>query len=220
MHFSDAYHALLDKGEDIDYFVSLHESETGTERGRRYGVEPLNRAMIVFICASWDAYCNDVIRDAAEILSERLDRPNDLPKPLAKAFANWVKSQKHDLKVFDLVGDGWRKLYRDFVDEKLEGFNTPKPSKLIDLFNKTLDIEDVTANWRWQKCNVEKARTRLDRFVTLRGEIAHRMRADAKVGKKDGRTFHNHVGLLAGKTDATVREHLITVTGYGWTEPE
>jgi hypothetical protein len=58
-----------------------------------------------------------------------------------------------------------------------------------------------------------RARARLDKYVTLRGDIAHRGQASAKVRKADVEDFLKHVTRLVGKTGGRVNSVVAEATG-------
>ena len=124
-----------------------------------------------------------------------------------------IKEEKHEQSPWKLAGDGWKDVVVAHAKECVAALNTPKSGKLKTLFSETIGIKDITHNWRWQKCSVATATKRLDDFVTLRGELAHRLKAAAAVTKKHGEDFFSHSSLLAAKIDISVRDHLHTLTG-------
>jgi hypothetical protein len=96
-------------------------------------------------------------------------------------------------------------------------WNTPKSEPVQKLFEKALGISDITQNWAWQKNPVGSTTTKLDDFVSLRGEIAHRQKPKNSVHKNDGTGFYDLVCRLADKTDREVRRVLHDATGkYYW----
>jgi len=53
----------------------------------------------------------------------------------------------------------------------------------------------------------------LDRYITLRGSIAHRGSAASSVTKADVQDYFGHVRRLAAKTGGEVKRHVRGVTG-------
>ena len=60
---------------------------------------------------------------------------------------------------------------------------------------------------------VKRAREKLDKYVTLRGEIAHRGIAAKTVTKAQVEDYFDFIRHLVSKTGATINSHMRTVTG-------
>ena len=59
----------------------------------------------------------------------------------------------------------------------------------------------------------DAAAKKLDAFVTLRGEIAHRGSAGTSVTKQQVNEYYNHVKRLTTRTETRVAEVITTSTG-------
>jgi hypothetical protein len=210
---SNARNTLDANKADLDRLWWFHSNEAGNTQGRKYGVEVLNKAVVVFVCAAWEAFCEDIILEAvAHIKADGTDF-NLLPKEVKTPIALRIKEEKHEQSPWKLAGDGWKDVVVAHAKECVAALNTPKSGKLKTLFAETIGIKDITHNWNWQNCTVATAISRLDDFVTLRGELAHRLKATTAVKKKHGEDFFSHAKMLAEKIDLTVRNHLHTLTG-------
>ena len=142
----------------------------------------LNGALVLLV-SSWEVYCEEVCRQAAETIrgrqslhfSQLRDR---LRRDLIVYAGKQYKGKQDPLKekVAMLPDGGWRELLADRLNDYVQDFNTPKFKRQrgkdlnglfrqvlgIKLSNKVEDLlEDVGL------CD------RLDAVVTLRGEIAH-----------------------------------------------
>ena len=60
---------------------------------------------------------------------------------------------------------------------------------------------------------VRRARAKLDKYVTLRGAIAHRGTAAASVTKFQVTDYFDFIKRLAAKTGGAVNSHVASVTG-------
>jgi hypothetical protein len=66
--------------------------------------------------------------------------------------------------------------------------------------------------------SVTRAAEKLDGFIELRGEIAHRGAAVASVTKDDVKVFYNHVQRLVAATEGHVQHRLENSIGTApWT---
>lgn len=52
--------------EDIGRLLELHQDKGGTLKGRRFGVEVLNKSAIVLLTSFREAYCEDVAAEALD----------------------------------------------------------------------------------------------------------------------------------------------------------
>lgn len=214
---SKARQKLSDNSDDFDRLWEIHGTEGGTDRGRKYGVEVLNKSAVVLVCAAWEAYCEDIIEESIKNMVADCNDFEKLPKRLKTRVADSLKSDNHDHAVWRLAGDGWRAEIESnassTIDEMTGHWNNPKSGPVKKLFDQALGIEDVTKDWTWKGKggSVVKSTARLDGFITLRGEIAHRQKPKNSVHKKDGKDFYNHVCKLADKIDETVNAVLQNV---------
>lgn len=214
---SNAFTTFQENRKDADALLDLHEEKSGDKPGRKFGVAPLNKAVIVFVCAAWEAYCEDVIAEAIDHIVADCSDPKLLPKELRKHVAAQVRLDKNETAPWDLAMDGWKQMLKtnaaQFTVNLTGRWNTPKPAQVQELFLKSLGIVDITVGWSWQNCDNYTARKKLDDFVALRGAIAHRLSADKAVHKAQGVDFAAHVERLASIIDQTIGNYLFAVTG-------
>ena len=198
---------------DIKRLLDLHEQEGGPKRGRRYGLAVLNKSAIVLITAYWEAYCEDIAAEGLKHLVKYSRTPDSVPVELKKCIAKDLKKDPHDLAVRSLSDRGWRGVLASRLgklqEERNRRLNTPKSENIDGLFLSALGIERISECWHWAtKMTPKRARVKLDKYVTLRGEIAHRGTAARSVTKSqvvDYLTFINH---LASKTGGRVYGHV------------
>jgi hypothetical protein len=124
-------------------------------------------------------------------------------------LAKELKTDDHELAVWKLAGDGWRALLQARLtrlqEERNRRLNTPKTVQIDELFLKALGITRVSDSWRWKpRMTPDKARTKLDNFVTLRGTIAHRGADLKSVKKAQVRDYFDFIRRLAGRTGRAV----------------
>lgn len=156
--------------------------ELNNRRGPNTKYSLLNGALVLLV-SSWEVYCEDVCRQAAEKIKSR---PNlnfsqldeTLQRDLVQYAGGQYKGNQDPLteKVAMLPDGGWRQLLADRLGEYVPDFNTPKFSRqkgkdLNGLFRQVLGIKMSNAIGGF----LEDAGLcgRLDAVVTLRGEIAH-----------------------------------------------
>src|SRR5205823_2924838 len=126
----------------------------------------------------WEAYCEDITAEALEHLVRLVLGPSALPKELKKRIAKEIKAEASEIAVWDLAGDGWktRVLARlaALREERNRKLNTPKSAAIDQLFLEGIGLAAVSNSWRWSGMSSEKAKKKLDKYVSVRGAIAHR----------------------------------------------
>ena len=128
-----------------------------------------------------------------------------------------LADDKNELSVWGLADEGWRKVLEQQLDtlqeQRNRRLNTPKAANIDDLFFNALGISKISSTWKWDKTNATKARNHLDKFVELRGAVAHRGKAGAAVKKKQATDYFDLVKKLAAKTGGKVNTHVKSITG-------
>ena len=192
---------------DVDRIVEAHGNLNHNGRGRR-GLGHITRGGVLMLCAAWELYVEEVIREGVQFFVASVDLPNALPKDVQKELSRAVKESKHDLKPLELAGEGWKNLYRNHAQETLTRLNTPKSGNLDSLFKRFLGVPSISATWT-------KGAQTINDFVGVRGDIAHRGR-DAhyvKIGKLS--EYKDVISSAAIDTDNYLSEFLRDSTPGG-----
>ena len=157
-------------------------AQVNNRRGPNTKHSLLNGGLVLLV-SSWEIYCEEVCRQAAEKICNRdglrFDSLTDqLRRDLLRYAGSEFKENQDPMaqKLALLTDDGWKRLLTDRLEEYIRDFNTPKFRRqrgkdLDGLFRLVLGtrvssaIEDLLGEAGL--CD------RLDAIVTLRGEIAH-----------------------------------------------
>ncbi|MGN6740638.1 HEPN domain-containing protein [Dyella sp.] len=204
--------------EDVANLLALHAAAGGAGPGRRHGLEVLNKSAIVLLTSFWEAYCEDIAGEGLECIVANATSADALPKEIKKIIAKKLKSDVDELALWSISDDKWRQVLRDHMaalkearDRKL---NTPKWQNIDSLFESAIGLSSVSSKWNWaKKLPADKARAKLDKFVELRGEIAHRGKAKTSVSKAQVEDFLGFVKSAAAKTGGAVNAHVFKVCG-------
>jgi len=215
---SRAYKAFNENASDIQRLLEIHEEKGGTLPGRRYRLEVLNKSAIVLITSFWEAYCEDLAAEGLEHIVTHAASAASLPKEIKQIIAKELKKDANELAVWSLCDDGWKRVLwsnlQRLRDQRNKRLNTPKTENIDNLFRNALGIPRVSSSWRGAtKMTVTRAREKLDDYVTLRGEIAHRGKAAKAVTKAKVKDYFEFVKKLASKTGGTVNSHVRKITG-------
>jgi RiboL-PSP-HEPN len=203
---------------DVGYLLDVHALLGGTEPGRRdAALQVLNRSGIVLVSAIWEAYIEDLAAEALRYMVHHAGGPGELPASLRRRVANELKNDPHHESPWRLAGDEWRAVLIDRLSDLQEArnrsLNTPKAEPVDSLYQEAIGMEKLSDAWYWPGMSADQARTKLDEFVVLRGDIAHR--GAAAVRKNRVTEFLNHVTRLVAKTDACVNSFVRSACGSG-----
>ena len=153
---------------DVKRIIESHSQLNHAGRGKR-GLGHITRSGVMMLCAAWELYIEEVLSESVRLLVDKCDSPKDLPMPLQKEASKHVKEARHELKPLDLAGVGWRSVIHNHSLNTVDCLNTPKSFKINKLYKKFLGVTDLSTNW-------SHGGPTIDRFVTARGDIAHRGR--------------------------------------------
>jgi len=214
---------FMDNIKQAISLLNIHEEKTGDKPGRRYDVEILNKSCVVLTTACWEAFVEDIVSYALKYLLDNCSSPSVLPKYLLKTVAEEVRQDKHELRVFDLASEGWRKVMIEHKDNMLRKhlgpFNTPKFGNVDALMKKVLGIDKISKCWYWKGMSNKNARKKLDEYISLRGSIAHRLTTNGSVTKTQADDYAVFVMRIAIKTSNRLRRYVHNIAGnYPWPE--
>jgi hypothetical protein len=213
---SKARIAFSENADDIERLIELHRDTGGMAKGRRFGLEVLNKSAIVLLTSFWEAYCEDIAAEALEHIVVHAPSADKLPEELRKLIAKELKQDSHELAIWKLADGCWREVLRNRLvsmqAERNRRLNTPKSGNIDQLFCSALGIPRISDKWRWKRIYPDNARHKLDYYVELRGAIAHRGSAASSVTKFHVTNYFFLLKRLVGRTGGTVRAHVRDIT--------
>ena len=178
---------------------------SGTRPSRK-DAEVVNRSAVVLACACWEAFLEELALDALAYLIARINREDPL-SATARQAANRALQHIDTGRPHSLL------LQLSYHRQHILGpFNTPKSANADALYRKALGIPEISRDWRWRGVPASTARSRLDRWVSLRGDIAHRVKGMRPVTKRDVIDFVQLLERLAWLTCNGVRDWLMQAT--------
>jgi hypothetical protein len=214
---SSAQKRFDENADDVARLLEIHSDLGGSKVGRRHRLEVLNKSAIVLITAFWEAYCEDLAAEALDHIVGKAPNAGALPKELKKQIASELKAAPNEIAVWNLADAQWRTVLKarlaNLAAQRNRKLNTPKSENIDQLFESAIGLNAVSDSWKWGKLSPAKSRTKLDKYVTLRGEVAHRGSAATSCKKKDVLSFFSHVQRLVSKTAGRVDGHVKAVTG-------
>jgi len=215
---SKARKALDENLKDVKGLLDLHTSQGGIAPGRRFGLEVLNKSAIVLITSYWEAYCEDIAEEGLEHIVAHAPTADALPTEIKKIITKELKAEENEIAVWKLSDNKWRQLLQQRLQTLKESrnrkLNTPKHKNIDDLFESAIGLTNVSAKWSWaKKLTAAKARDKLDKFVELRGEIAHRGKAKSSVKRSHVEDYLAFIENVVKKTGGAVNTHVKAITG-------
>jgi hypothetical protein len=152
-------------------------------RGVGFEFPALNRSIVVNCVSAWEAFIEELVREAINAL-----------RPAAPPLGNWPALNA------SLRG-------------QLGRFHTPSAENVRTLISDALGLPDILADWGWQNCTSAQAMQRLAGAMTLRHQIAHGVNPRPVVAKAYARELPEFFLRLGRCTDRGVRDHLLNVLG-------
>jgi hypothetical protein len=109
--------ALLADAKELE---QAHQKLRTKKQGRQWGLGSLNRAVVVISVSAWEAYVEEVVKEAIELL-----------KPSALPLGSWpaLKAQ---------------------AQSETGRFNTPNPKNVKRLVADYIGLQDITVSWSWR----------------------------------------------------------------------
>lgn len=213
--------ALNDNLKDVERLLELHTQEGGDAPGRRHGLEVLNKSAIVLITSYWEAYCEDLAAEALEHIVTHARTSDVLPKKIKKLIAKDLTDKdkvKNELAIWDIADDKWRGLLRKRLQNmratRNKKLNTPNSTNVDDLFDSVIGLSKVSSQWVWvRNPAAQRSRDKLDKYVKLRCEIAHRGRADTSVRRTQVEDYYRFIRKIATRTGSAVSRQAQSITG-------
>ncbi len=178
--YSQHLQPLLADAEELD---SGHTRLRTGAAGRQWGLGALNRSVVVMCVSAWEAYVEEVLKEALQSI-----RPANPP-----------------------VGN-WSGLYAAALSQ-LGRFNNPNVENVKNLFADCVGIPDITLEWYWAHCSHQHACDLLTETMRFRHQIAHGVNPRPTIHNTYSRWLPGFFRRLATRTDRGVHHHLVTQLG-------
>ena len=201
---------------EVERLLAIHGMITQGVQGRHHNTGALHKSSLIMMCACWEAYIEDLIREATAHMLAIIDDPARLPDGMRWKIAEDVRGEKDPMGAWRLSGNGWKHLVTARVEQLYDGLNgglnTPNSKNVSDLPRTTLGV-NVTTSWSWRRMANETAKAKLNRLVKARGSVAHGQPVDGGLNIATCNGFRNHVARLVELTDEAVNRHMEATYG-------
>ena len=205
---------------DVRRLLQIHRNVAGNERGRKYGVEVLNKSAIVLLVACWEAYVEDLAKASFDRLLDAASNHSVFPMTVLTRASKPLKDSSDERAVWDLAGSGWRQVVETHRDTTLEKYvdrlNTPSAKNIDELFTSLLGIKSLSKSWSWSRLSSGKAVEKLSSLIDVRGQIAHRVEATESVRKGYVTSSADMISRLAVCSHNRVVKHLSSLSVSSW----
>ena len=202
--------------QDAVRLLDIHEKLTGTARGRRRGVEVLNKSALVFVTASWEAVVEDAAAQLFDMLMKGAKSFEFIPTKVRACATEMIRKSQDERRIWELAGEGWKSVLLTHREEILRRYigplNTPSSDNVDRLFESLIGLRHISSSWHWPKMSVASARSRLDEHLRVRAAVAHGLPTPAPITKPYVEQYVDFILRLGFKTieagDAHIRELL------------
>lgn len=203
---SNAYQTFEEMIGNVDQLIQIH-GRLQAGRGRRHQQEAIHHAGVVMSVGAWEAFVENILREAIRALSNNLHAA-------AAGTPLWAKL------TFDTAMHG--------VETKIRQFNTPNAENVQRLFREGIGF-NPWPYWSWRvgrrQWDQAEMRRRLNSWLRIRHGIAHGTGLPAEITwihdnnvnprltKKLLEECRNFVKRLSEQTDQSLRQFLIADHG-------
>ena len=206
---------------EIERLMGIHRELTGNRVGYRSNVEVLNKSSIVLLVACWEAFVEDLASGAFEFMLSHASEHSAFPAKVLALASKGLRESKDERAVWAIAGEGWRNVLSDHKDSILRtylaNFNTPRAISVDLLFHSLIGLTKLSSNWHWRKMSAQQAKEFLDKLITLRGDIAHRVSSSKSVKKEDVIKYSTFIARLTVISSNAVRDFVHDSVGqYPW----
>ncbi|UYN83236.1 MAG: hypothetical protein KIT89_11110 [Microcella sp.] len=187
---------------DVDNLLMRHESADGKVSFPTKNERPLLRSCMLLMYAAWEVYVEESLVELVEWLATR--PAAELPQ----ATKDFITS-KNKIDPWQLVDGGWRQVLPEVVGTYVRGLDdhpssfglsNANPKGVAELHYSVLG-ESVLDSVSWHNSTNSTIRTKLMRFVTIRGEIAHTGRTRARLWAQDVKKWREFIPKLVQEMD-------------------
>lgn len=177
----------------------------------------LRQSAVVLFTASWEAYIEDLATASFKFLTKNATSSNKLPDSVKRHVVKRLEASKDPLTYWQLAEGGWKetlRLYaRDIVDGSLAHVNTPNNKIADEMFEKLIGLKNLSNSWQWRGTTHKEVKKRLTKYITLRGQIAHRNSSEKMITTRSVQQYIEFIFRLAVMSNNTVVIYLQKVTG-------
>ena len=176
----------------------------------------LRNGAIVLFTASWEAFIEDLADASFKFLSKNAKTHNKLPISVKRHVAKKINVGKDPLQLWLLADSGWKTVLKkhgkSIIENWIGPLNTPNYKRVDDMFECLIGLKNLSNEWQWSGISAKDVKKKLDRYIDLRGQIAHRNSADQTIKTGLVYEYTEFIYRLAVRSHNTTRKHLFNQT--------
>lgn len=201
---------------EVTQLMKMHAALAGSGRGRKHKVEVLNKSAILFACAAFEAFIEDLAKRSFDHLVLKSNDHTKIPRDILKSIAISLREDRNEMRVWDIAGDGWKTTAehhkQNLISKYIGPFNTPKPGNIESLLKKLTGFPDTYPVWTWQGMSETASKNKLREFVELRGALAHGSKPQRPVLMKNVRAYVKFLAAFSVRLSNDMRSYCIDLT--------
>ena len=155
----------------------------GVSALQHYATAALSRAAVVMCISAWEAYIEELVREALHVLHTPVPHPG-----LVQALNELLRAD-------------------------LDRFNTPSAGNVQSLLRQTVGVVDIRRSWYWPGMTIAQASSDLGQALNYRHQIAHGSHPRPVVLNHYATQLPDFFRRLGRRTDAAVRHRLVNHHG-------
>jgi hypothetical protein len=196
---------------EVGRLLDIHGIITQGVQGRHHNLSALHKSSVIMMCACWEAYVEDLVREATAHMLANIDDAVRVPEGLRRKIADDIRNEKDPMGTWSLSGGGWKTSVQVKVEQLCDGLNgglnTPSAKNVSTLSRTALGL-NVAEKWAWRGMNNESAKAKLNKLVKARGAVAHGQAVEGGLNINSCNGFRTHIARLVEITDDAVNGHM------------
>lgn len=187
---SQARKVYQGQSKKISQMLNKHIDGLSRKRGRRPVLDPVSRSAIVFMCAAWQVYAEDVAKEVARFMVDNTQSFESLPDTVQKEYLKAVEgycknaySRKGPFGAGKSSDECHESMVRAFsrlneldegnwkrFDNDISRINTPNSDNVLGFFKEWFSIDKQD----FRKKEVDSVSIgKIDEVLDLRHKVAH-----------------------------------------------
>ena len=169
------------------------------------------RPVPLLLASAWEVYAIRSAQEAAVFLGHFTEEPESLPKGLKLKISKGLKEDKHELSVWELAGEGWKKHIADRAKVENRRLRSGKPDHVDEHIEYAIGLAKVSSHWRSPRGPKVSAKKQLLEYIQRRDKIIHQ--GDIHLSREECWSFYGLVEETAIRTAHAIDKHIHELTG-------
>lgn len=213
MSFPKHIRTFIDNRDEVKKLVNIHIKVAGTAPGRKTsGVQVLNKSAIVLLVACWESYIETIVGDAFDFMLANAPTHEVFPSSVLTKASKELRNDKDERKIWLIADKGWETVLKNYKEnafkKEIDYFHVPRPSNIDELFAKLVGLDNLSKTWTWRGQNNSDTIRTLNELIDIRGTIAHKIKVETSITKRDVLYYLNFINNLAVSTNNSVTKHV------------